>query len=181
MNPETEKYSKVVNILKKSKPVLNSTTDIEREVIKRISGSYRTDGGISGAIEFFFGWVYIGWVRRTLITASVLLVLVFIYQQNIILKQIKYLSSQATVATEDKLINTSDRIEKKMMLYKLGGRSLSSEEVTISSGQLEQLLESVNELQVQYKDLLKLIGEDPELKKLVEKKMEENSHKKSKL
>ena len=36
---------------------------------------------------------------------------------------------------------------------------------------MKELLESVNELQVKYKDLEKLIKEDPELKKLIEKKL----------
>ena len=40
---------------------------------------------------------------------------------------------------------------------------------------MKELLESVNELQVKYKDLEKLIEEDPELKKMIERKMEENN------
>ena len=37
MKTESEKYNKVMNLLRKSKPQLDSTEDIEREVIKRIS------------------------------------------------------------------------------------------------------------------------------------------------
>ena len=37
MKPESEKYDKVMNLLRKSKPELDSTEDIEREVIRRIS------------------------------------------------------------------------------------------------------------------------------------------------
>jgi len=40
---------------------------------------------------------------------------------------------------------------------------------------MKELLESVNELQVKYKDLEKLIEEDPELKKMIERKMKENN------
>ena len=38
MEPGNEKYLKVVNILRNSKPVLSSAEDIERAVIGRISG-----------------------------------------------------------------------------------------------------------------------------------------------
>jgi len=40
---------------------------------------------------------------------------------------------------------------------------------------MKELLESVNELQIKYKDFENLIEEDPELKKLIEKKLIENN------
>ena len=40
---------------------------------------------------------------------------------------------------------------------------------------MKELLESVNELQLKYKDLENLIEGDPELKKMIEKKMIENN------
>lgn len=46
---------------------------------------------------------------------------------------------------------------------------------TISEKQMKELLESVNELQIKYKDLENLIEEDPELKKLIKKKLIENN------
>ncbi|MDO9339669.1 MAG: hypothetical protein Q7T72_03985 [Bacteroidales bacterium] len=46
---------------------------------------------------------------------------------------------------------------------------------TISEKQMKELLESVNKLQIKYKDLENLIEEDPELKKLIKKKLIENN------
>jgi hypothetical protein len=181
MKPESEKYNKVLNVLRKSKPVLSSTEDIEREVIKKISEVHQSDVVLSDIIDFLFGWVYIGWVRRSLIAASIVLVLIFIYQQGIILKQINSLSSQTIIIDGENLNTPSDMIEKRLMMYKIDGRRFSSKSITISAKQMEQLLESVNEMQVQYKDLLNLIEEDPELKKLVEKKLIENNRIKIKL
>ena len=40
---------------------------------------------------------------------------------------------------------------------------------------MKDLLESVKELQIKYKDLENLIESDPELKKLIEKKLIENT------
>ncbi len=41
---------------------------------------------------------------------------------------------------------------------------------------MKELIESVNELQVKYKDLENLIEGDPELKKMIEKKLIESNH-----
>ncbi|MCX6253479.1 MAG: hypothetical protein NTV31_03270 [Bacteroidia bacterium] len=176
MIPESEKYNKVLNILRKSKPVLNSTEDIEREVLRRISKIHQSEFIISDVIDFLFGWIYIGWVRKTLVTASVVLVMVFVYQQGIILKQINYLSRQPIVIDGETTSTPAYEIDKMIMTYKLSGRRFPSRSITISDKQMKQLLESVNELQVKYNDLKNLIEDDPELKKLIEKKLIENSH-----
>jgi hypothetical protein len=46
---------------------------------------------------------------------------------------------------------------------------------------VKELLESIDELQIKYKDLENLIEEDPELKKYIEKKLIENNHSKIRL
>jgi hypothetical protein len=180
MKAESEKYKKVLEILRKSDPALNSTMDIEREVIKRISGK-RQGLRLPDLLDFFFGWVYIRWVRRSLITASIFLVVVFIYQQGIILKQINYLSRQTIIVDGGNESTNLDVVQKKLMMYKFTGRKLSSKYVTISEKEMQELLESLNELQIKYKDLLNLIEEDPQLKKYIEEKLIENNKIKTKL
>lgn len=172
---ENEKYIKVLNILRKSKPVLGSTDGIEKEVIKRIARVHQSRLNLSEVIDFLFGWVYIGWVRRSLITASIVLVLVFVYQQSIILKRIDFLSRQTVVIDRENVSTPADEIEKMLLIYKNTGRRFPSKTITISEKQMKELLESVNELQIKYKDLENLIEEDPELKKLIEKKLIKNN------
>jgi len=127
-------------------------------------------------IDFLFGWVYISWVRRSLISASIVLVLIFVYQQGVILKRIDFISRQTVVVDKENVRTPADEIEKLLMVYKISGRRFPSKTITISEKQMKELLESVNELQVKYKDLENLINEDPELKKLIEQKLEENKH-----
>ena len=180
MRPESENYKKVLNILRKSVPTLNSTVDIEREVMRRVSNS-RKRLSLPDLMDFFFGWVYISWVRRTLITASLFLVAVFVYQQGIILKQINYMSGQTILVDGGNESANLDMVQKKLMMYKLTGRKLPSKYVTISEKEMQELLESVKELQIKYKDLLDLIDKDPQLKKYIEKKIIENNKVKTKL
>lgn len=181
MNTESEKYNKIVKLLRESKPLLNSTGDIQREVIKKISMAPHPKFNLSEIFEFLFGWVYISWVRRSLIVASVMLVVFFVWQQGMILKQINYLSRQTIMINREATTDPAEVIEKRLLMYKLSGRRFPSQPITISEKQMNQLLDSVNELQVKYKVLKNLIEEDPELKKYIENKLNENNRTKIKL
>jgi len=172
---ENEKYIRVLNILRNSKPKLRTIEDIEKEVIIKISSVKQSKFNLSDVIDFLFGWIYIGWVRRSLITASIVLVLVFVYQQSIILKRIDFLSRQSIVIDGETTSNPADEIEKMVLMYKNSGLRFPLKTITISEKQMKELLESVNELQFKYKDLENLIEKDPELKKLIEKKLIENN------
>jgi signal recognition particle subunit SEC65 len=178
MKPENEKYNKVLDLLRKSKPDLDSTDDIEREVIKRIERVNHSRLSLSDVIDFLFGWVYIQWVRRSLIAASIALVFVFVYQQSVILKRIDYLSRQTIVNERENGSAPADEVEKMLMVYRNSGRRFPTKNITISERQMKELIESVNELQLKYKDLENLIEEDPELKEMIEKKLIENNHSK---
>lgn len=173
MNPENEKYKKVLNLLRNSKPELYLTEDFEIEVIKKIKKDDRRGFNLPDAIDFLFGWVYIGWVRRALVTTSVILVLIFVLQQGIILRRIDMLSRQTVIIDKEKSSTTTNEIDKLLMDYKNSGRRFPSKTVTISEKEMQELLESVNELKIKYKDLENIIDSDPELKKVIEKKLNE--------
>lgn len=181
MEQESEKYRKVLSLLRKSKPLLNSTEDIEREVIKRISKTNQPRLNLTGLADFMFGWVYVGWIRRSLIAVSFALIIVFVYQQGVLLKQISYLSRQPIIIDSETNSRPSGGIEKRLMIYKLSGRKFSTNNITISPKELNHLLESVDKLQTEYKELIDLIEGDPELKAMVNKKMTENNYMKFKL
>lgn len=178
---ENGKYNKVLELLRRSKPLLDTSEDIEREVIKSISKKNKSVLNLSDLIESLFGWIYISWVRRSLITLSVLLVVVFIWQQGIILRQINYLSRQMIITDREEPSDPAKMLERKLLMYKLPGRRFASPTITFTEKQMEQLLDSVNDLQIKYKNLRNLIEEDPELKKYIEDKLIENNRSKIKL
>jgi hypothetical protein len=178
MKPESEKYQKIISLLKESKPVLNLTEDIEREVIRKITRVNHPRLNLTEVFDFLFGWVYIGWVRRGLITASIALVLVFVFQQIIILKRIDMLSRQTVVIDKERISTPADEIEKFLIDYKNSERRLAPKTLTIPESQMRELLDSVNKLKTKYKDLENIIEGDPELKKLIEKKLIENNQNK---
>jgi hypothetical protein len=171
MKTENDNYHKILNLLQKSTPLLNSTGDIENEVLRRIKKSNQSGVSLSEMIDFLFGWVYIGWVRRSLIIASMALILVFVYQQGVILKRIEVISRQ-TIVTDKEFVSTpAGQIEKMMTVYKMTGRIYPSKTITVSERQMKELLETVKDLQVKYRDLEDLIEGDPQLKKIIEQKL----------
>jgi hypothetical protein len=175
MKPGNEKYKKVLNLLRNSKPEFDSTEDLEIEVIKMVKRADRPGINLPDAIDFLFGWVYIGWVRRTLIAASIVLVLVFVFQQGIILKRIDIISKQTVINDKEIVAAPADEIEKLLIGYKNSGKRFTSKTITISEKQMKELFEKVDELKNKYKDLENIIDGDPDLKKLIENKLIENN------
>jgi hypothetical protein len=173
MTTDNDKYNRIVEILRNSRPGFLRPEEIEDEVIKRISHEKSQTEGISAFIESLFGWVYVSWVRRSLIGAAIILVAVFIYQQASILKQVNNISKQMVVTGNGQLPASSSEFDKKLTLYKISARLSGDREIKISENQLEELLDSYQNLQVRYKDLLRIIEENPELKKYIEKKLNE--------
>jgi hypothetical protein len=170
MKTDNEKYNKVIDLLRNSKPSPGDTAGIEREVIRRVSSSRSQGSILSEALDFLFGWVYIGWIRRSLIAASFALVFIFIYQQAAILKKIDFLSRQTIIVNHNQA--QPGDFEKLLTEYRNSGRRFSSKSFTFSEKQLKELFDSVNEMQIRFKDIEDLINEDPELKKLIEKKLD---------
>lgn len=181
MEKNSEKTDRIINLLRTSKPILDSSSDIEREVILQISQKNKFETILSEITDLLFGWVDIGWVRRSLIAAAVILVAFFVWQQGTIIKQINYLSSQPVMIESESRSFQTGFSGNKVMLLKLFGNRLPSQNVTISKEQMDTLLESVNDLQTRYRDLINLIEEDPELKKYLGKKMTEMNRTKIKL
>jgi len=170
MKPDNEKYNKVIDLLRNSKPSPGDTAGIEREVIRRVSSSRSPGSVLSEALDFLFGWVYIGWIRRSLIAASFALVFIFISQQAVILKKIDFLSRHTIIINHNQ--TQPGDFEKLLTEYRNSGRRFSSKSFTFSEKELKELFDSVNEMQIKFKDLENMINEDPELKKLIEKKLD---------
>jgi vacuolar-type H+-ATPase subunit I/STV1 len=173
MTTENSKYEKMVEILRKSKPDMFQPEELEKEVIKRIQLEDQNNFRLSDFIESLFGWVYIGWVRRSLMGAAVILVALFVYQQAFIFRQVKNISKLIVITGNETAKISSSDLEKRLTLYQMSTRFNPEEDIKISGRQIEKLLDSYKDLQVKYKDLLRIIEEDPELKNYIEKKLEQ--------
>lgn len=167
-------YMKIVEILRGSKPSLFNQEEIENEVIRRIRSREKNTAGSFDILRFLYGWVHIGWVRKSLAAASVLLVSVFICQQATILRQVNKIGNQSVIVVRSESFpGYMDNLGNKLAVFRLSRTLGSPDEIAIPDQEIEQLLKSYDKLQSQYSRLIRIIQEDPELRKYVEKKLGE--------
>jgi hypothetical protein len=176
MNPTDEKYDRLLHLLRKSKPEAPWYNLMEDEIMKRISGKPETAHGI---FDFIFGWIYIGWVRRSLIALSFVLLGFFLWQQNNILKEVNELGKKVSASRMGPNYDPAAALEKKQMLLKLSREKTGN--IVIRQEDLTMLLDSLKNLNVRYRDLLDLVNEYPELKKVVEENLQKNLQSRIKL
>jgi len=181
MKAENEKYDRILRILRKSKPVLGNTDEIEEKVINRIIQTTRKAKSSFNIFDFMFSWVYVEWVRKSLIAASVFIVIAFGYQQAMILRQVNSLAARTIYNENLMFMGNTDEIADKLLLYKFTDRKTHDKQIKISERQMKRLIDAVNELQLKYDDLIRVIEENPELKKYFDEKISENNRKKLKL
>jgi hypothetical protein len=181
MNKSSEKYLKTVDLLRKSKPVLDSAEDIEREVIRKITSSAGPETESFSIFDLLFGWTNIVWIRRSLIAVSVMLVTLFVYQQSIIVRQLNWLTSQVISDQVKSVSYSQSGMVNRFKLLKISGTRINYNKRPISETEINLLMQSFDELQNDYDNLRRIIEDDPELKKIFEKKLLEQNNKKVKL
>ena len=172
MDTENKKYNMLMNMLRKSKPDMGDPEILSEKVLNRIRDRKRNVISKEIIVDYLFGWIYIGWVRKSLVIASLIIVIVFVYQQTVILKKVNDLSEQIVVTVDETFAPSKNDLDMTLLLYKFSGHKIPSGNVNIPEQQLEQLIESYNELKERYEDLLKLIEDDPELKEYIEKSLD---------
>lgn len=176
MKNEDEKYQKILEILRKSRPRLSDESEMADEVIRRIREVKNKESIIDILIDSLFGWVYLDWVRRGLVGASILLISVFVYQQACILKQVKDISRQVVVSGNEGASVFSSEPDKRLTLYKMTAPFSTGSDLKISETELKEIMNSYYELQGKYSNLLRIIEENPDLKELIEQRLNDEKN-----
>ena len=179
MTRENKNYDKVMNVLKNSKPVFTDQETVSERIISRLREEKSALRIHEIIAEFFFGWVYVGWVRRSMIATALVIVVFFGYQQSLILKRIAQLPDQKIQNSDVEMTTFGDDLSNRLMLYRITGEPLTGKELEITKKEIDQLIKSVNKLQLKYHELFYLIEKDPELKKYVEERINEFREKKN--
>jgi hypothetical protein len=174
MEAENKKYDRVLNILRKSRPVMRDANAVTDRIMRQLQEEKSKVSLKELIIEFLFGWVYIGWVRRSMIAATLLLVVIFGFQQILILRRIDELSGQRIQGGSPVMTSLRDDLAGKMILYRIKNRKYSEKKMAVTQSEIDELIKSLTTLQSKYKDLFKIIENDPQLKKYVEDKIIEN-------
>jgi hypothetical protein len=180
MSENTEKYEKVVRMLRDSEPFLLHPESIEEKVIKRIESNSRIKD-TSPVFDRLFSWIYIGWIRRSFILLSVSLLIIFVYQQAGIIRAVRILENEVVSIKGGKDLNKSSVFERRLTLFKVTSGLVPERKIEVYESQLEEFMDSYNDILVKYKNLTRIIEDDTLLKKYVETRLSDESRDKSKL
>jgi hypothetical protein len=175
------KYSKVVDLLRDSKPDQGSVYEMEQKILSEILSQKSNSNQAARFLELFFGWTSISWVRRALITASVVMVLLFIFQQGIILREISLLNQRVGETTSGIYPARGYDTGRLLNIYSLSGQKIQIDKKDLSAKKIKDLLKSIDRLRKEYHELNDIIETDPELRLLIEKRLSEINENKIKL
>lgn len=181
MTENTDKYEKVIGKLRGSSPVLGDPDVFTDKVLRKIREE-RTSLTLHDMIfEFLFGWVYIGWFRRSMVAAAVGLIIFFGYQQAVILNRINKLSGQVQVSrnilTDRYQLYNYDMVR----MIRLSGIGTAEKRINISREEIDNFIESPGNLDEKYRDLIEIIKSDPLLSKYFEEKLRDYKKTKPKI
>jgi hypothetical protein len=173
MKTEDIKYEKVMKLIRDARPELKHSDIITEKVISKLKIEKSKFNIGELIMEFLFGWIYIAWIRRSMIVAAVSIAMLFGYQQTLILKKIDELSGQRIQNGSLFTTSTKDEVTDKLRLFRISGRRLSGNNISVSKEDIDEMIRSINKLQLKYKDVIDRIESDPELKKYLENRMKE--------
>ena len=181
MTKEKNDYKRIIELLKKSEPNFDQQAQTEEYILRQIEKKGLQGSKLRELAEVLFGWAYNLLARRILITASIVLVGIFVIQQLVLVKQVRSISRQVVVLKNKTESSVIPDLDSRLELYKVSGRFNVGGNIRISGRELEKLIEEYSTLDGKYQDLLKIINENPDLKSYVEKKLEEREKTKSEL
>jgi hypothetical protein len=169
-----EKYRKVISLVKRSTPVLNDPGSIRENVLKEVKRLKNHSNKGNFLEEILFGWIYIGWIRKSLITIAAAVIVFFGYQQAVILRKINSLSQQRYISTTESVASMTDDISARLALYRIAGKKFTDLKLNISEKEIDELVVEIKKLKVKYEDLIYMIENDSQLNEYFEKKLNQD-------
>ena len=174
MDRNERKLEEITGYLRRSRPALKHADILTDRIMRELKYAKKQAGFPSGLWDSLFGWVYIGWVRRSLVALSVAILLLFVYQQSVIISRINAIDRQIVTSGYGGGRMVSGKADARDLFRRIEG-VFPVNSKKLNEKEVDELIESINSLQVKYKDILRIIDEDPDLKKYLEKKLNEKN------
>lgn len=173
---KTDKYYKVIEVLKGNKPALANKEKLTDDIMRRIQEPVEKFTFQEKLSNYLFGWADIGWIRGTMAIAATVFIGIFIVQQLVITDRINSLEKQLirTVNT----INTQEPdlgIMQKVFLNIVAKDQMIEDSITISRSDLEDLLNSYLELEQNHENKNQNADVNSYLQKIIRQNLEEGA------
>jgi hypothetical protein len=181
MDEEQERFENVIKLLRMSQPEMGDAEKFSEKVIGKIRQE-RTRVSVTELIyEFIFGWVYVGWMRRAMVTSAICMMLYIGYQQTVTLKRIETLSLRSVVDVDLMKTGMNSTIPDRWKPYAIFGKRTNGGRMEITEKRLDKFIESFNEFQKQNEEIFRLIETDPKSKEYVEERLYKKGSAKNKI
>lgn len=180
MENSSEKYRKVVGFLKEAKPQLKHSEISEERIMTAIREQVAARGIVTNVTNILFGWTAITWARRTFVFAAATLLLLIVFQQGRIIRQMSYINTR--FIPQGELLQAKGQISGTTLLFlKMSAGRINTGSDLVTKDDLAELISSFDKMSREYNELLRLIRDDPELRQLIEEKLKDVSNSKVKL
>jgi len=150
---DKEKISEITEKLTSYNPGLDNRDDLIRNVMESSSAT-KMPFKVGRLLDFLFGWTDILWIRRGLVTLSVALVFVFVFQQFSIFNRIGQLENRMVESNTEQIIRQQgEQVLLNSVLMQEIRETEFSDSVMVADKDLRELINSYSELQSRYHDL----------------------------
>ncbi|MBM3419857.1 MAG: hypothetical protein FJY11_01850 [Bacteroidetes bacterium] len=171
MKVNEEEYNRFTEVMGRSHNAPAHPDLLAERIIERVLGESRKAGSRPAIHEFVFGWTTVGWARRSLSIASLLLVGLFVYQQFEIMTGIKDINYRMKAGGGIE-VRPAESFEPGQALRL---KSLSSslpygvDSIKVSVDDISRLIELYKELELSRERINRILQLNPEILRMIEK------------
>lgn len=151
-----DKYSKVIEVLKKNEPELSDKQGLTDKIMSRIQAMPERNSLAKRLDDLLFGWINSVGLRLAMATITIFLIGFFVVQQTLIQNRLNSLEKQLVKTTST--INgqkPEPGVIQKVMLKMVIKNRIKEDSITISKDDMNELLDNYRQLLENYK------GADP--------------------
>jgi hypothetical protein len=173
MGTNDDLYKKVITSLGEHHNEPPHPSNLSARIMERIATEKRGEKITFGILAMIFGWTLVPWVRRTMTVAALLLVVLFGYQQLELIAGLKDLSAKMSENVAGIEVKPASSGGEYRSLLMLEGRFSSRDSVSVSVNDIQNLINSYQELEESYEKIYRILKKNPELLQRIEKEFGE--------
>ena len=143
-----EELDRILKHLKLKEPEIENRESLREEIMHRISNK-------SKRLGYLFGWTEVVWLRRSLATASVVIVILFILQQLHVVNRIDQLEKRVLSFNTDKILEYQrEDVIVNSVLMSSEEMTLLTDSINVSKYDLLNLIREYRDLQAKYEQIV---------------------------
>ncbi|MEE4213515.1 MAG: hypothetical protein V2I34_00515 [Bacteroidales bacterium] len=152
---------KLIRQLRMYRPEIAGREELKESILQKTVKRTRQ-------VDYIFGWTEIGWLRRSLSVASILIIGLFVGQQLFVIDRINKIEERMVSFNTDKILQFQrENVILNSLILEDPEVSHLADSISVSTYDLMQLLRDYRELQYKYEKISRSgTWQDPEKQEL---------------